>query len=73
MSYEDLRAAVPGAVGQLSKFAQMDVQEEQLFYLSYATLTRFHTIWINIYRYGGLTDSDRVLIHEIAKRAEIRS
>ena len=50
-----------------------DVQEEQLFYLSYATLTRFHTIWINIYRYGGLTDSDRLLIHEIAKRADIRS
>lgn len=30
MSYEDLRADVPGTVGQLSKFAQMDVQEEQL-------------------------------------------
>lgn len=30
MSYEDLRAAMPGAVGQLSKVAQMDVQEEQL-------------------------------------------
>ena len=30
MSYEDLRAAMPGAVGQISKIAQMDVQEEQL-------------------------------------------
>ena len=30
MSYEDLKVAMPGAVGQLSKVAQMDVQEEQL-------------------------------------------
>ena len=30
MSYDDLKVAMPGAVGQLSKVAQMDVQEEQL-------------------------------------------
>lgn len=30
MNYEDLKAQVPGGVGQLSKLAQMDVQEEQL-------------------------------------------
>lgn len=30
MTYEDLRASMPGEVAQLSKLAQMDVQEEQL-------------------------------------------
>ena len=30
MNYNDLRADIPGTVGQLSKLAQMDVQEEQL-------------------------------------------
>lgn len=30
MSYENLRARMPGAVNQLSKLAQMDMQEEQL-------------------------------------------
>ena len=30
MNYNDLKADVPGTVGQLSKLAQMDVQEEQL-------------------------------------------
>lgn len=30
MSYEDLRAQMPGTVNQLSKLAQMDMQEEQL-------------------------------------------
>jgi len=30
MSYEDLRAQMPGTVNQISKLAQMDIQEEQL-------------------------------------------
>ena len=30
MSYEDLRAQMPGTVNQISKLAQMDMQEEQL-------------------------------------------
>lgn len=30
MTYDDLRVQVPGSVGQLSKLAQMDVQEERL-------------------------------------------